>query len=129
LVKRDFNVVVKNFDGSVIETQVLKTDRNGVHTVDEKGNMQFDRLEPVLLKKFLFDLLGGRMRGDDNISGAELMARYEVAGKIAAAGSGMTDLTDDDMRTITTVLEKGASPLIYGMTKKILSTDPDAPSA
>lgn len=123
-MKRDFNIVVRNFDGSVIENPVYETESNGVHRIKD-GQMQLRCIEPVKLKKFLFDLLGGRLKGDDNITGADLMARYAVANKIAVAGDGLTEIDDEDVKALTAVLDKGASPLIYGMTKALLNKDPE----
>lgn len=119
-MKYDFNAIVRGFDGAPIEQSVHKTAANGVHVTDERGNLVFERIEPMLLKKFLFDLLGGRLRGDDGLSGSELMGRYSVAQKIAAAGAGAVELGAEDVKTLIGVLEKGASPLIYGMAKSVL---------
>lgn len=125
-MKRDFNTVARSFDGSPIEQPVYKTDpKTGCHMTNEKGELVFEKIVAKRLKQYVFDLLGGRLRGDDNISGAELMARYSLAAKIAAAGDGPTDIEADDVNTLTSVLEKGASPLIYGQIKKILDTDPE----
>lgn len=119
-MRYDFNAIVRGFDGVPIEQSVHKTDANGVHLTNEQGVFIFERVEPVRLKKPMFDLLGGRLRGDDALSGAELLARYVVAQKIAAAADGPTDLTAEDVKTIVTVIEKGASPLIYGLVKGAL---------
>lgn len=128
-MKRDFNVPVMNFDGTPVERTIYKIEKNGLHKVDEKGQFVFERVEHVLLKGVLFELLGGRYAADNNphnpIGGTQLLARYAVAAKIAKAGDGPTEIDDADMSALMEVAEKGASPLVYGLLKEILSKDPE----
>lgn len=119
-MRYDFNVIVRGFDGTPAEQPIHKVDKDGVHVTDERGNLVFERFEPLRIKKFLYDLLGGRLRGDEHMSGAELLGRYQVAQKIAAAGEGVAELGAEDVKTLVSVLEKGASPLIYGVAKGVL---------
>lgn len=123
-IKRNFNVPIKNLDGTLMERTIYKTLPNGMHEVDEKGAFKFDHVEPVLIKHSLFDLLGGRFQSDVQLTGAQLLARYKAGVKIFDAGNGDADLEQEDVAAIYEVLEKGASPILYGMTKKILDTDP-----
>lgn len=124
-MKRNFNAIVRNFDGSPVEVPVFKVDpATGLHVVDERGAQVFERVEPLRLKKPIFELLGARMRGEEAISGAELLARYQLAMKIAAAGEGATELSQEDVKVLVGVLEKGAAPALYGQVKVLLDTDP-----
>lgn len=127
-MKRDFNVPVLNFDGTPIERTIYKTERTGMHKVNEAGQFVFERVEPTLLKNVLFELLGGRYPQDAGISGQQLLARYAVAAKIAKAGSEPTEIDDADIGALMEVAEKGASPLVYGLLKEVVTKDP-APAA
>lgn len=121
---RDFNKVVKNFDGSSMTQPIYKTDANGVHVLNERGEPQFEKLDQVPIKKFLFDVLGAQLQGE-NLTGSEKWARYSAASKIAAAGYGATEIDGEDVKTLLAAAEKGLATIVYGQVRVLLETDPE----
>lgn len=124
-MKRDFNAIVRGFDGAPQVEATYQVDDRGVYKTDEKGTLLFKSMEPVTLKKALFNLIGAPQKSDT--SGAEQLARYRIATKIAEAGEGLTEITTEEGAVLLAVAETARNPLIYGLTKKVLDTDPAPP--
>lgn len=118
-MKVNFNTVVRNFDGTALENPIYKLDSNGCRQLNEKQEPIFERLEPILVKKFVFELLGAAA-ASDKLSGEQKMKQYVLAGKIAAAGADATDINSDDVAVLTGVLDN-AAPLVYGVVKTLLN--------
>ena len=129
-MKRNFNVVVKGMDGTAHVERVDQHDEYGVVLADKDGNPVFDKYVPVTLRKVAINALAARYRGEEMISGDDLVKRMRLADKLLYAGDQEINITADEGKMILdTLIKMGASALIFTRMKDLIDTDPVKPAA
>ena len=129
-MKRDFNVVVKDFEGRPHVRPLYRYDDAGMPLM-EGGRQVFDRHVPMTLATYALDALAGRWRGEESLSNEDMWKRMKLHDKIATAVAmpGPIELTSDEGKILMDALNhQGAAALVIGRMKDLLDTDP-APAA
>lgn len=126
-MKRNFNIVVRDFEGTPHVRAVMKYDEKTGMPVTENGRHAFSHHVPMTLATYAMDALAGRWRGEESLSNDEMWKRMKLHDKIA---TGVTtgeaiEITGDEGKALLEALNhKGESALVIGRIKDLLDTDP-----
>jgi hypothetical protein len=123
-LKRNFSVVVKNYEGHPFVRPVYEFDEAGIPVMGANGQQKFVKHEPMTLRIFALEALAGRWRGEDNMTVEEASKRMKLHDKLAFA-TGDTEITGEEGLLILDCLRKqGSTPIVIGRMKELLDTDP-----
>ncbi len=115
---RNFNVPVLHLDGTVDQEPEFEVTKDGTYAVNERGERKVVRMKAVSLKTALV-----RMCGSAPVDGEEKLKLYLLGAKIAQ-GAGPVTIDADDNALLWNTVKKYAAPLIVGITKHVLDTEP-----
>ncbi len=125
-MKRNFNIQVKDFDGTLHVRPKYKYDEKGLPLLDDKKANVFSHFEPMTLRTYAIDSLGARLKGEESVSNDELYKRMKLCDRLVFAGDAECEISSDEGRTILDCMNKANfSPLIIGRTKDLIDTDPE----
>jgi hypothetical protein len=132
-VKRNFNVIVKDADGTPHVHKVFKTDEvTGLPVLESQtmpnGTVQkvqvFDRFEPMTMRRYVIDALSGRWAGEEKAPWSEVKKRGALLDRIIF-GDGEVELDSTEVQIIKDALEhQGVSYYVMYRIGSMLDTDP-----
>ena len=94
--------------------------------VNDKGEQVFSHLEPMTLRAYAVEALGGRFKGEESVSNDELWKRMKLCDRLTFAGDAECEITVDEGKLILDCLNKaGQTPLVIGRMKDIIDADPE----
>lgn len=122
-MKRNFNVVVKDYDGRPHVRPIFKYQPETGLPVIKNGEHEFSHHEPMTLRTYALDALGGRWPKDE-ITGVDGAARMRVYHKLLMS-DGNIEMTNEDGATIITALtNQGRSFVVIDAMQTLINTDP-----
>lgn len=135
-MKRDFNVVVKDYEGRPFVRHVFEYDEKGMPVTEKegpmKGQQKFKCFEPLTLRLYALEAVGGRWRGEDNMTVEQAKKRLALYDKLTFSPDGVVDVSNDEVTMINEcLLKQGRDPIVIGRMAIMLETDPkpaDAPA-
>lgn len=128
-MKRNFNVIVRDFDGHPFVRPVMQYAHDTGMPIMENGAHAFSHHEPMTLRLYALDALAGRWRGEEGLTNDDLWKRMKLHDKLAFAGNEPVEITSDEGKMVLDALNKqGRSPIVIGRMKDLIDTDP-APAA
>jgi hypothetical protein len=75
----------------------------------------------MTLRSYALEALGGRWKGDENLSHDELWKRMKLCDKLLFAGDVECDITADEGKMILDCLNKQmVTPLVFGRMKELI---------
>jgi hypothetical protein len=130
-VKRNFNVVMKDADGTPHVHKVFKTDEAGLPVLEAQtinGVTQkiqvFDRFEPMTMRRYVIDALSGRWAGEEKAPWSEVKKRGALLDRIIF-GDDEVELDSTEVQIIKDALEhQGVSYYVMYRIGSMLDTDP-----
>lgn len=127
-MKRNFDAVVRAFDGRPHVKQVFAFDPKTGMPVIENGAHKFSHHEPMTLRLYALDALAGRWRGEESMTVEEAHQRMKLHDKLAFAKDGVVEIDGKEGQMILDcLLKQGREPIVVGRMKELIDTDP-APS-
>lgn len=136
-MKRNFNVVMKDPDGTPHVHKVFKTDEAGLPVLEAQtlpnGTVQkiqaFDRFEPMTMRRYVIDALSGRWAGEEKAPWSEVKKRGALLDRIIFS-DGEVELDSTEVQIIKDALEhQGVTYYVMYRIGSMLDTDPPAEGA
>lgn len=130
-MKRNFDVVVKDFDGRPCIRAVFKYHEDTGLPVMEDGpggtkRQVFSHHQPMTLRLYALEALHGRWKGEEGLDHKESRKRMDLADKIAFSEDGVVELDNDEAQMILAALKhQGREHLVMGRMEKMLNSDPE----
>lgn len=126
-MKRNFNATILDLDGKPMKDGPGKLKRRA------DGSIVFDEAtsEPIVLepakdatlKSVAFGAMRAQTPGDDAMSGADKLAQYVLADKIARSEDGIVDLSTEDITRLCERIGKVYDFVTYGRARDLLNQD------
>lgn len=135
-MKRNFDVQVRDYDGHPFVRQVFEYDEKGMPVIEKdgptKGQHKSKGFEPLTLRLYALEAIGGRWRGEDGMTVEQAKKRLVLYDKLTFTTDGVVDLTSEEATMINEcLLKQGRDPIVIGRMAIMLETDPkpaDAPA-
>lgn len=129
-MKRNFNVVVKNYDGRPNFRAIMRYDETtGLPMLAKDGRQEFSHHEPMTLRTYAIDALSPRLEGDQNMTVTQARDRTKLLDKLVFSVDGVVELdTTEGPMILDCMLRQGREPYIVARMATLIETDP-APAA
>lgn len=121
---RDFNLIIKNFDGRPNFRTVMKYDENGLPATQD-GKHLFSHYEPMTLRTYALDAISQRTSEDAAMTVAQAQQRAKLHDKLTFSTDGKVDITLEEGKMILDcLLAVGRDPIVVARMKDLFETDP-----
>ena len=122
-MKRNFDVVVTDYDKRPRVRQVFKYDEDGLMVI-ENGQPQHSHFEKMTLRLYALDALATKHQ-NETISIPDAVKRAALHDKICFSTDGVVDITTEEATMILACLEKqGRDAIVLARMHKMLNDDP-----
>lgn len=118
-MKRNFDAVHMNHEGRPVVTATYKYDEANIPEINDKGSLIVTGYEPITMRVIALKAVGGRWKGDENMTIAQAKARTVLYDKLLNGGE--VYLGDDEPNMILDcMLRQGLDPVVIGRMAALL---------